>query len=277
MQRTCAAVILLITSGGAGCSGTADAEAASRASSTATALVRVVNLVSDAPALDVCLREHSVDPSAPFGVGPLLASSGLTAGLAYPQASAHVAVPPGTYDLRVVAAHATDCATPLAGIPDRANAGTFEPGHYASLVAVGSLAKSFWAVDVLSDEPAPTPGRAKLRFVHDTMAAPALDVGMGGGGAFVPLFTGVSFRSAGTGDANGFVDVAPSSSTLVLRVAGRTFDTLSVPGFALREGTVTTVFSIGVAGAGGNLLGSMLRCDDADTSHAPLANCSVVP
>jgi hypothetical protein len=156
--------------------------------------------------------------------------------------------------------------------------GTFGPQGYASLVAVGSVKKEFVAIDVLSDEPAPSPDRAKLRFVHDTVAAPALDVGMEGGSAFVPLFTGVSFRATGTGDAGGFVEVAPASDpTLVVRVAGRSNDLLSVPRFALDAGTVTTVFSIGVAGAGGSLLGSMLRCDDGDTSRAPLATCSVVP
>src|SRR5262249_6731469 len=133
-----------------------------------------------------------------------------------PGASAHVAVAPGAYDLRVVPAGAVDCAARLDGIPDRIDLGTFEALDHASLVAVGSLAKSFFAVDVLSDEATASPGRAKLRFVHDTMAAPALDVGMDNGGTYVPLFEGVSFRSSGVGDANGFRDVEPASDpTLV--------------------------------------------------------------
>jgi hypothetical protein len=275
MQRNWIAFVLAVT---VGCSGAVDAEETDQASTTASAFVRIVDLVSDAPAFDVCLRAHSSDAAAPFEVGPLLASHGAPGGLSYPGASAHLAVSPGTYDVRIVPARAPDCAASLDGIPDSAQAGKIEAGRYASLVAVGSLAKSFFAIDAVSDEPAPSPGRAKLRFLHDTVAAPALDVGLGTGAAFVPLFTEVSFRSIGSGDASGFRDVEPSAdSTLVLRLAGRALDTLSVPDFVLAEGTVTTVFSIGVAGTGGKLLGSMLRCSDDDAPGAAMSTCRVVP
>jgi hypothetical protein len=286
--------IALATTFAAGCSGAApdgearvagvtriegatEKEPGGGASLTVSSSVRLVNLISDAPAFDVCLRTHGADPATPFDIGPLLATHGLAAGLAYPQASSYVSVAPGTYDLRVVAAGAPDCATRLDGIPDRIDIGSFDPHGHASLVAVGSLAKSFFALDVHRDEVTTAPDRAKLRFIHDTVAAPALDVGIGAGGSFTPLFAGVPFRSAGAADPYGYSDVAPSAdTTLVLRIAGRTFDTLSVPGFSIGEGTVTTVFSIGVAGAGGALVGSVLRCADGD-SAAPLSTCSTAP
>jgi hypothetical protein len=239
--------------------------------------LRLVNLISDAPAFDVCLRTHGGDPSAPFDLGPLLERHGVTSGLSYPEASGYIAVAPGAYDLRVVAADAADCSTRLDGIPDRVDLRPLDPNGHASLVAVGSLAKSFFALDVHADEVTAAPDRAKLRFIHDTVAAPALDVGTRAGASFTPLFAGVPFRSAGAADSDGYLELAPTTeATLVLRVAGRTFDTLSVPGFSLDEGTVTTVFSIGVAGAGGALLGSVLRCADGDESRA-LSPCVTAP
>jgi hypothetical protein len=270
-----------IAIGSLGCSGAApetDPRVApgGGASLSAATFVRLVNLISDAPAFDVCLRAHADDPSAPFETGPLLAAHGLSGGLAYPQASAYVEIAPGAYDLRVVAAGAIDCAARLDGIPDRTDLRSLESGGFASLVAVGSLAKSFFALDVHGDEP-PTTERAKLRFVHDTVAAPALDVGTGVGDTFAPLFTSVPFRAAGAADANGYLDVEPTDATLVVRVAGRAFDTLTVPSFALAPATSTTVFSIGVAGQGGSLLASVLRCADGEASAASLSNCSVVP
>jgi hypothetical protein len=294
MHQRWTVLIALATTCGAGCSGAApdgDARVAGvtriegatgkepgeGASLTVRTSVRLVNLISDAPAFDVCLRSHGPDPAAPFDIGPLLESHGLAAGLAYPEASGYVSIVPGTYDLRVVAAGAPDCATRLDGIPDRVDLPALDPRGHASLVAVGSLAKSFFALDVHSDEVTAAPDRAKLRFIHDTVAAPAFDVGMGAGGSFTTLFAAVPFRSAGAADPNGYSDVAPSEdATLVLRIAGRTFDTLSVPGFSLGEGTVTTVFSIGVAGAGGALVGSVLRCADGE-SAAPVSTCSTAP
>jgi hypothetical protein len=280
MNRYGTAVIVVLATGTAGCSGAGDGVAPVHASaiepgggtSSTDAFVRLVNLVSDAPAFDVCLRTHGTDPSSPFDVGPLFAR-----GIASSEASAYVGIAPGAYDVRIVPGGASDCATRLDGIPDRTDAPTFEPQGYASIVAVGSLGKSFLGLDVHADERSVSPGRAKLRFVHGTMAAPALDVGTGAGDGFVPLFAGVSFRSVGAGDANGYVEIAPNSdATLVLRVAGRTFDTLTVPGFAFADETITTLFSIGFAGQGGKLVGSMLRCSDAP-NDVSASSCAVVP
>src|SRR5260221_4002271 len=201
------------------CSGapqTASTEApiASTETSTASALVRVANLTSDAPAFDVCLRVHRSDASAPFDIGPMLNGRGLRRGLSYPEVSAYVPLPPATYDVRIVAGGANDCAASLGGMPDRLDLPGLTAGSHATFVGVGSLGKELFALDVHFDDREVAVDRAKLRFVHASPAVPALDVGLGAAESFAPVFTNVAFRPAGRGDvidANGYREVSPSS------------------------------------------------------------------
>ena len=245
-----------------------------------SSLLRVVNATSDAPPLDFCLRARGA-LDAPFDVGPLLLTQGLSGGLAYGEVSAYVAVLPGAYDARIVAGGASDCATALDGIPDRSDVPSLEPDGYATLVAVGSLAKSFFGMDLYRDDRTVSQGNAKVRFVHATVAAPALDVGTKSGEEFAPLFGGVAFRTAAAGagvDENGFVETPPNDTpTFALRVAGKSFDVLSLSGPALAADSITSMFSIGVAGMKGRLVPAVVACADLDTSRAPLSTCTTAP
>jgi hypothetical protein len=246
-----------------------------------SALVRVANLTSDAPALDVCLRVHGADTSAPFDIGPMLRGRGLAGGLSYPEVSAYAPLPPATYDVRIVAPGANGCAASLGGMPDRLDLPAFEAGSRATLVGVGSLGKELFALDVHDDDREVNADRAKLRFVHASPAVPALDVGLGAADSFAPVFTNVAFRAVGGGDgvdANGYRDVPPfSDPSLVVRVAGRTFDTLTAPGFGVAAGNIVSLFSIGVGGSGGALLKSLLVCQDGGQSSGALSSCNVIP
>jgi hypothetical protein len=82
--------------------------------------LRVAQLSPDLPPIDVCIAAHGTTTFQ----GPLLAAlsssifgtdAAATTGLAYAQVSAYLSVAPGPYDLRIVAAGATDCSTALTG------------------------------------------------------------------------------------------------------------------------------------------------------------------
>jgi hypothetical protein len=279
-QATAVSVSMVL----AGCSGaatSADIGAGLARTESSQSFVRLANATSDAPPLDVCLRAHGAAADAPFDIGPLFETRGLSAGVAYAQASAYFAVTAGPYDLRVIAGDAPDCRTALDGIPDRTDLPSLDPNGYATIVATGSLAKSFFAVDLYRDDRVVSDRASKVRFIHATVAAPALDLGTKSGEAFAPIFTGVSFRSAASGgdvDSNGFVEASPSEDpTVALRVATKPYDVLTASGIALTPGTIMSMFSIGVAGSRGRLVPSLLACADLDASRAPLASCSVAP
>lgn len=90
------------------------------------ALVRIANTSPDAPPLDVCVALHGTA----IYQGPLLGqlaaggdesdagdagtgTNGATPGVAYPQVSAYLALAPGRYDVRIVAAGAPSCDSRL--------------------------------------------------------------------------------------------------------------------------------------------------------------------
>src|SRR4051812_31979114 len=107
MHRYFVGMVTLISTGALGCSGAGGESAAGEETtigasvpraarrigeppalttapegeSRATTSVRIANLTSDAPLLDVCLRLRGGDASAPFDIGPVLRGNGLEGGL----------------------------------------------------------------------------------------------------------------------------------------------------------------------------------------------------
>src|SRR5688572_17970920 len=68
------------------------------------AMARVAHLSPDAPPVDFC-----VDGGSGF-IGPVLKGAGDTDGLAYSEVTSYLPLPPGTYDVRIVAPNADGCA-----------------------------------------------------------------------------------------------------------------------------------------------------------------------
>jgi hypothetical protein len=241
---------------------------------TATVKLRIAHLSPDAPSVDVCLAAAG---SGQFS-GPVLESVGGASGLAYGQATRYLDVDAGSYDVRIVAATATNCATPV--VPDTTGV-TLPAGATLTVAATGLAAPASgqpgFALTPLVDETSVAAGRAKVRFVHASPGTPAVDVGAGSGSSFTPLFTSVPFREVDT-DAgpNGYLDTAPlANATVSARATGTTTDALVLSGVNLPAETIATVFAVGLLGGAPPL--SALVCADDTTATSLLSTCAVLP
>ncbi len=181
---------------------------------TSDAWVRVLHGSPDAPAVDIYVNGTKAFSS-----------------LAFKSVSEWAKLPAGSYDVKVTAAGATD-AVIQATLP-------LEGGNYYTVVAVGKLAdiKAEVVVDNLN---AIESGKARLRVVHASPGAPAVDVAVTGGPVLVP---NLSFPNA-----SGNLEVAAATYDVEVRAAGTTTAAFSVPGLSLQEGKLYTVYALGLLG-----------------------------
>jgi LPXTG-motif cell wall-anchored protein len=180
------------------------------------ARVRVVHASPDAPAVDVWVNGAVAFSNAPF--------KGITD---------YAKLEPGTYSVQVTPTGASepiviDASLDLATTTDY------------TVVAVGQLA-NIEPLVLIDNNSAPAAGKAHVRFVHASPDAPAVDIAVANGGPV--LFSNVPFK--GVGD---YLPVDAGTYDLEARLAGTDTVALSVPGVALEEGTVYTIFAMGLAG-----------------------------
>lgn len=181
---------------------------------TQQARVRVVHASPDAPAVDVWVNGAPAFTNAPF--------KGITA---------YAALDTATYNIKVVPTGATEPVVIEADL-------TLEAKDY-TVVAVGKLA-DIEPLVLVDNNAAPAAGKAHVRFVHASPDAPAVDVAVTGGPV---LFSNVAFK--GTGD---YMPVDAGTYDLEVRLAGTETVALAVPGVALNDATVYTIFAMGLAG-----------------------------
>jgi hypothetical protein len=180
------------------------------------ARVRVVHASPDAPAVDVWVNGSVAFSNAPF--------KGITD---------YASLDAGTYNVQVSPTGAT---SPIVIDADLA----LDAGTDYTVVAVGMLA-DIEPLVLVDNNSAPAAGKAHVRFVHASPDAPAVDIAVAGGGPV--LFSNVPFK--GVGD---YLPVDAGTYDLEVRVAGTTTVALSVPGVALEDGKVYTIFAMGLAG-----------------------------
>lgn len=179
------------------------------------AKVRVVHASPDAPAVDVWVNDGVAFSNAPF--------KGITN---YAELAA------GTYNVKVVPTGATEPVVIEADLSLTADT------DY-TVVAVGQLA-NIEPLVLVDNNSTPAAGKAHVRFVHASPDAPAVDIAVKGGPV---LFSNVAFK--GVGD---YLPVDAATYDLEVRLAGTDTVALSVPGLALADQTVYTVFAMGLAG-----------------------------
>jgi LPXTG-motif cell wall-anchored protein len=94
---------------------------------------------------------------------------------------------------------------------------------------------------LIDNNSTPEAGKAHVRFVHASPDAPAVDIAVADGGPV--LFSNVEFK--GVGD---YLPVDAGTYDLEVRIAGTETVALEVPGVALADRTVYTIFAMGLAG-----------------------------
>lgn len=237
------------------------------------ARVRVAHLSPDAPAVDFCLAAAG---SGKFTT-PVLAGAGAAAGLSYGKVTAYLDVPAGRYDVRLVGPGSSTCDQALGGLPDLTGLPELTEDGTFTLAATGKLAGGAapFALRAYVDDPRAPAGSARLRFVHASPGTPAVDVGVGGGVAFTPVFRGVAFGDTAAGDLGYVTTPALDAVEISARATGTTADVLSIKPASLPAGAVATAFAIGELGSTATPLRVLLCVDSAAPSGLESA-CSVV-
>ena len=183
---------------------------------TGTARVRVVHASPDAPAVDV-----------------LVDGTRAIAGLGFKAFSSYASVPAGQRKFQVFPAGTT------MGMPVIEVAPTLMAGKDYTVVALGRLAGI--APGLFEDDnQAPAAGKARVRFIHGSPNAPAVDIAVTGGPV---IFPNVAFTAA-----SGYAEVDAGTYNLEARAAGTSTVALAVPGVRLEAGRGYTVIAVGLLG-----------------------------
>ncbi len=185
----------------------------------ADASVRVIHASPDAPAVDVLVNGGNVPAFTNFSFG---------------QAVGPVAVPGGSYDIDVVP---TGGMAP--GVIDVNGLSLMDNTNY-TIAAIGTLANI--QPLVLIDDNTLDPTNARIRFVHASPNAPAVDITLTDG---TVLFAGTEFGNAAS---EGYLSVPGGIYDLQVRLAGTSDVVLDLPGIAVDNNAVYSVFALGLVG-----------------------------
>jgi hypothetical protein len=182
------------------------------------ACVNVVHASPDAPAVDVWVN------------GQVALSN-----LAFGEFSGWVALPAGEYQVAVTpTGMGSESAVIDAAIAVEAGMAY----HVAATGTVAEIAPAIFPADVsMLDE-----GNARVRVIHTSPDAPAVDIAVAGGDVLIP---NLAFPSA-----SDFLEVPAGTYDLEVRPAGSTDVALPLPGVALEAGMSYDVFAIGLLADG---------------------------
>lgn len=180
------------------------------------ARVRVVHASPDAPSVDV-----------------LVEGAPAFRGVAFGEVTEYAQLPAGLYDVEVVPAGAS---SPV--VIDLTGANAVNVLYNRSYTAVALDTLDSIEPLLLEDDQRPTAiPFARVRFVHASPDAPAVDIAVTNGPI---LFRNVAFK--GVGD---YIEVPRGTYDLEVRAAGTDIVALPLPGVKLEGGTTYTVFATG--------------------------------
>jgi hypothetical protein len=246
------------------------------------ATVRVANLSPDGGAIDFCVR---IQTSLDFGSPKLASIGGSSSGLAYGQVTRYFPIDPGPSVVRLVAAGSKDCSNGLTSdlLAD------FEPQSTSTIAAEGELNVEgndpIMAPYSYTDDASTPASGISLRFIHAASGLLIVDLGLGtqAGSTYQPVFSGVTFGTAGgagntpglTVDANGYLQRAAfNAQTLSAHVDGKATDDATTSPVTIADGTLATMFLVG--GKVGDTAHPVrfLLCDDGAPPVGGLAKCT---
>ena len=184
------------------------------------AQVRVVHASPDAPAVDVFVNGDRAIENLAFG-----------------EATDLIPLPAGEYDVAVAPTGAAiEDAVINATLP--LEAGAAYNVAATGTIADGTLGPQVYPIDVSPLEE----GKARVRAIHASPDAPAVDVAVAGGPV---LFSGVEFPNA-----TDFAAVDAGTYDLEVRPAGTEDVALALDGVQFDAGTIYDVFAIGTLADG---------------------------
>jgi hypothetical protein len=189
---------------------------AAPASAADTTMVRVLHASPDAPAVDIWVDGELTLENVPFKT-----------------LSNYLKLPAGEHQIVVVATGTTEPAV-IDASP------TFEAGKKYTVAATGFVADIAPAVFV--DNGKAVAGSAKLRVVHLSPDAPAVDVAVKGQDPADAPVQDLAFP-----DATGYLKLAPGSYDFEVRVADTDTVALPLDGVQLESGKNYSVFAVGSA------------------------------
>ena len=176
-------------------------------------LVRVAHLSPDAPAVDVWVDEGVVLSDVP-----------------YKTISGYLELPSGSHRIQVTPAGETSPVVIDATVE-------FDSDTAYTVAATGFLGKDDLQPLVLTDDRFTALETAKIRVVHTSPDAPAVDIGPNDGSV---VFGDLYFR-----DSSMYAQLPAGSYDLEVRVAGTMDVALALPGVELEKGTNYSVFAVG--------------------------------
>lgn len=181
---------------------------------------RVIHTSYDAPAVDI-----------------LVDGAVAVSGLAYGESSGYAELEAGTRNVKVTVAGTTTPAVIEADLP-------LEADKEYTVFAVNSVA-SIEAV-VAEDARAANPGKAKIRLLHASPDAPAVDVKLNSGNG-PAVFTNSAFK-----DISDYIEVDGGTYTFVITPAGSATEVVVFDPVTVANGGVYTVVAHGTLDAGDN-------------------------
>ena len=182
------------------------------------AKVRVLHASPDAPAVDVYLDDAKVDAltAVPFGV-----------------ISDYLDVPAGDHNVKVYATGTTSDPVIDADV-------SVDAGAAYTIAATDAVATI--AAQVIQDQPDPDCDTARVRVVHFSADAPAVDVAAAGSAPADAVVKALAYP-----DATDYLDLPAGSYDLEVRLAGTTTVALALPDVTVEDCTAYSVFAIGSA------------------------------
>jgi len=179
-----------------------------------TAKVRVIHASPDAPAVDVYVDGSKVLTNVPFFT-----------------ASDYLDLPAGSHRFQV-----TPTGQPASAAVIDATA-TVEAGKAYSVAATGQVA-AIQATILADNIAAPAAGKAKVRVIHFSPDAPAVDIKVKGGATLVP---GLAFPKD-----SGYLEIDAGTYNLEVTPAGASTVAIDLPNTAVEAGKIYDVFATGV-------------------------------
>jgi len=212
-----------------------------------TANVRVLHASPDAPAVDVYLDDNIVDAltNVPFGA-----------------ISDYLKVPAGAHNVKVYATGTTSSPVIDADL-------TLAAGKAYTVAATGAVADI--KAQVLQDDPKPVASTAKVRVVHFSADAPAVDIATAGSAVDEAVVKDLAYP-----DSTDYLALPGGTYDLEVRLAGETTVALDLPNVNVQDGRAYSVFAVGSAASpavGGNALQAVVAVD----ATAPAAATGTVP